>query len=207
MSLIILTSGNKIMINESELRLFMSFKGLLFGWQKLRKAFICWFLLAKELISVNSPEINNLWVVLKLCNTPVLFPAAFIVQHIVSVSVYWFLAPKSCTYYEDEVKLTLPTTKNNCSLYLHRHDHHNVCIVFPPPLPTHHFYNNCFHTATTTIITFLLFSLHHDNHHHFSIFSLHHYHHHHHRTNSETFIDLKITSQENLSNGLNHVKK
>lgn len=29
MSLIILTSGNKIMINESELRLFMSFKGLL----------------------------------------------------------------------------------------------------------------------------------------------------------------------------------
>lgn len=28
MSLIILTSGNKIMINESELRLFMSFKGL-----------------------------------------------------------------------------------------------------------------------------------------------------------------------------------
>lgn len=31
MSLIILTSGNKIMINESELRLFMSFKGL-FVW-------------------------------------------------------------------------------------------------------------------------------------------------------------------------------
>ena len=31
MSLIKLTSGNKIMINESELRLFMSFKGL-FAW-------------------------------------------------------------------------------------------------------------------------------------------------------------------------------
>lgn len=30
-SLIILTSGNKIMMNESELRLFMSFKGL-FVW-------------------------------------------------------------------------------------------------------------------------------------------------------------------------------
>lgn len=42
MSLIILTSGNKIMINESELRLFMSFKGL-FVWltKKLRTAFIC----------------------------------------------------------------------------------------------------------------------------------------------------------------------
>ena len=108
--------------------------------------------------------------------------------------------------YEDEVKLTLPTTKNNCSLYLHHHHHHHdICIVFLPPLPTHHFYNNCFHTTT---ITFLLFSLHHDNHHHFSTFSLHHYHHHHHHcTNSETFIDLQITSQENLSNSLNHFKK
>ena len=50
MSLIILTSENKIMINESELRLFMSFKGL-FVWLKKTQKSIYLLILVGERIN------------------------------------------------------------------------------------------------------------------------------------------------------------
>lgn len=83
MLLIILTSKNKTTISESDLRLFMRFKGF-FVWLTKTQKSIYLLIHVVERIRANSPETKNLWVVAKL----VLFPAAFIIQQIISVSVH-----------------------------------------------------------------------------------------------------------------------
>ena len=59
MSLIILTSENKMMINESELRLFMSFKGL-FVWLTKTQESIYLLIHVVERVGANSTNTKNL---------------------------------------------------------------------------------------------------------------------------------------------------
>ena len=85
----------------------------------LRKVFICWFILSKDKL-------------LLACS----ISCRFIVQQFVPVPIHWFFVRRSCIFNEDEVKLSLSTTKNNFALslflHLHHHHHHHISKLKAP---------------------------------------------------------------------------